>query len=252
MNPSRFSLFACLLISLLCGACQQTQHVFDLQRTQRTFDAASHQDNLAAIGQGIPSGYADVLKELTPERISALPDPRLKANAWMMRGVSEWRTGDYLKAQASAANGLQAGPESGSRDHLLLLMLPALAIDGQIFDAWKKAGQSFTLEQYNSMAANDYPVALTKLRSVSGSFNEKTDDDTRHLVAFHQWRLFLNWDAMINRMTADESVRDAAAEIASSHFGSISLAKQARAARDSIRTDSTYGKLIASRPNGTT
>jgi hypothetical protein len=251
MNPSRFSLFACLLISLLCGACQQTQHVFDLQRTQRTFDAASRQDNLAALGQSVPSGYGQVLSQLTDETISALPDPRLKANAWMMRGVSEWRTGDYLKAQASAANGLQAGPESGSRDHLLLLMLPALAIDGQIFDAWKKAGQSFTLAQYNSVAANDYPVALKKLRSLSGEFTAKTDADTQDLLAFHQWRLFLNWDRMINHLAADETMQDAAAESAASHFGGISLAKQARAARDSIRTDSTYGKLIASRPNGT-
>lgn len=250
MKSHRLPLLACLLVSLLCSACQQIQPVFDLQHTQRKFDAASHQDNLAAIGQGVPSGYADVLKDLTSERINALPDPRLKANAWMMRGVSEWRTGDYLKAQTSASNGIQAGPESGSRDHILLLMLPALASDGQIFEAWKTAGRSFTLEQYNSVAASDYPVALKKLRSIPGEFTAKTDVDTKDLVSFHQWRMFLNWDAMINHMKADESVQDAAAESAASHFGGVSLAKQARAARDSIRADSIYGKLIASHPKG--
>ncbi|MDZ4403640.1 hypothetical protein [Prosthecobacter sp.] len=246
MNHHRRSRLACLLFSLLLGACAQIQPVAKLRAIQGQFDAASRQDNLAAVGHGTPSGYASVASQLSVDFIATLPDARLKANAWMMRAIAESRTARYNQALASAQNGLQAGPAPHMRDHILLTLVPALTIDTEAVAAWRATGKAFTLDQYKAHAETAYPTAFSHLRKAQALYGAETDDDTRHYVAFHQWRMLLNWDAMINRMTEEESVRDDAALRASASTCGPSLAKQARAARESIPVSSTYRALADS------
>lgn len=243
MNSRRLSFLARLLLPVLLLGCAQIQPVLDLQQVQTQFDAAVKQDNLATVGGSGTGDYARILASLDPAQIEKLPDAQLKANAWMMRGISEWRTGNFTAAQDSAAAGLRAGPLQHSRDHILLLILPALAIDGQLVQDWKKAGKSFTPAQYTASAEKDYPTALDRLDQARGQLADATDDETRHLLAYHRWRMLLNWDAIINRLDAPEAEQDAAAQRAAARFDGRSLSKLARATREAIPEDSQYRRL---------
>ncbi len=235
---------------LLLSSCAQVQDTFDFRAVQDQFDAAAKADNLGAKSDiAAPSGYADIASKLTEARIAKL-DAKLQSNAWMMRSMAEWRTGKFLPAQDSANNGIRANPELHSRDHLLLLIVPALASDSQILDAWRKAGEAFTPDQYEQKAARDYPVVLRKLNEAQAQSGPNSDDSIKNLISFHKWRTLINWDNMINTMNADEATQDAAAAKAATHFSGISLAKMAKAARDSIPASDDYRKLIAAKPTG--
>lgn len=242
MNLHRLPLLACLLLT----ACSQFDPVTKLGDIQKQFDAASRQENLAALGHGTPAGYAAVAAQLSEGFITTLPRASLKANAWMLRAVAESRTAKFNQALASAQNGRLAGPVPRMRDDILLTLVPALVIDTETVTAWRAAGNAFTLEQYQARAETAYPTAFNHLRKAQALYGAETDDETKHYVAFHQWRMLLNWDAMINRMNEEETVRDDAARRASSAIGGLSLAKQARAARESIPATSPYRSLADS------
>lgn len=246
MNRHRIPLLALLLLPVLLGACAQIQPVAKLRAIQGQFDKASREDNLAAVGHGTSSGYGSVASQLSEDFIATLPDARLRANAWMMRAVAESRTSKFNQALASAQNGLQAGPAPHMRDQILLTLVPALTIDTEAVTAWRATGKAFTLDQYKTHAETAYPTAISHLRKAQSLYGAETDDDTKHYVAFQQWRMLLNWDAMINRMTEEEPVRDDAARRASSAIGGPSLLKQARAARESIPASSPYRALADS------
>jgi hypothetical protein len=232
-----------LLLPVFLLGCGQIQPVLDLQQVQTQFDAAVQRDNLVSAGGSGAGDYARILASLDATQIAKLPDAQLKANAWMMRGIAEWRTGNFTAAQDSAAAGLRAGPLQHSRDHILLLILPALAIDSQLVAQWEDAGKSFTPAQYAGSAEKDYPTAFDRLDQARAQFADATDDETRHLVAYHRWRLLLNWDAMINGLNAPEAEQDAAAQRAAASFDGRSLSKLARATREGIPETSQYRRL---------
>ncbi|MFO1486533.1 MAG: hypothetical protein U1F71_24435 [Verrucomicrobiaceae bacterium] len=245
MKQLRIPLLTLLLPVFILG-CQTTKPVLTLAEIQHKFDDAVKQDNLATVTQGVSPNYGEILDALTNGFIGTITEPKLKANAWMMRGVSEWRTERLSRVPDSSAAGLRAGPVPHSRDDILLHMLPALAIDSEVTDNWMKSGKAFTAAQYEALAEKNYLTAFGKLDEAKEQFGPATDDETKNLCAYHRWRMLLNWDAMIIHMNAPENEQEAASDRASAHFGGTSLAKLARAARESIPSSSPYRKLAES------
>jgi hypothetical protein len=217
-----------LILPLLLSSCEifhrgTKTSLADYQNVRAKYEAAAEADNLGdGEIRGAASGYTQVVSTITPAFISGLPDDKLKPTAWMMRGISEWRTGSFKPALRSVSDGLSAQPEAGNRDHILLLMLPALVIDSELVRDWQTAGQSYSPEAY-AQVESGYKSAMTTLASAEAAFSPKTSDDTKKLYYLHKKRLLLNWDKIIRTMAADAETKKQAKAAAGAHLGVSTL-----------------------------
>lgn len=217
-----------LILPLLLSSCELFNRgpktsLADYQNIRAKYEAAAEADNLGdGEIRGAANGYTQVVTTITPAFIVGLPDDKLRPTAWMMRGISEWRTGGFKPALRSASDGLSAQPETGNRDHILLLMLPALVTDSELVRDWQAAGQSYTPDAY-AQVESGYKSAMTTLASAESAFSSVTSDDIKKLFYLHKKRLLLNWDKIIRTMAADAETKKQAKAVAGSHLGVSTL-----------------------------
>jgi hypothetical protein len=214
-----FSLLA-FGLALLAASCPRT---LAYRAVQDDFETAVLTD-----GVGLDPG--EVAASLDDERIARL-EPELRSNAWLVRAYAEWRDGALDAAEASAKRGVSAGPVPGSRDDVLLLLLPALLVDSQVMADWKARSRSPTLAEYRAGPARDMATALLVVTDARGRFGPSTPEETEHYVAYQEWRLLQNWREIISHLptpAARNTARDEAR-----HDGR-SLREAAAAARGAI------------------
>lgn len=203
-------LLAGLALASLLTACR----VLDFRQVQRDFQAAvlaDNQQNALAVGHDL------VVASLPAERIAGL-NPKLQPNAWMIRAVSSWRTGDYTNATASADRGLESikalkkdpNYRAGSRDELVLLMIPALVIDSVNSLPANTREPQLSDTQYRKVG-EQYLTALQHLDKAGLSVNANTSEDAIAYLYFHRWRVLQNWRNVINQHTTNFLAHDDAA-----------------------------------------
>ena len=198
-----------------CGLFQ----TLDYREVQSRFNEAVALDNGATVS-GNPFAEADyegVLQDLTSEDIDLL-EPRLRANAWLLRSFAEWRT-DRLGSEGaahSAANGLAQKPATGSRDEVLLRLMTALVIDRELELAWGAAGQQLSLAAYNpgehAVAAptqtrdyeSDFATALDAWNRAKRAAGAATPPTTLYYLEYQRWRILQNWQAVIFSIQAGD------------------------------------------------
>lgn len=185
-----------IVIALAAVGCTTTEY----RQIQSDFEQAVRSDNaqLALIDR---SGllYEAVATELSDQRIAEL-DEKLRPNAWLLRSFSEWRSGKLTEARASAQKGLDANPQAGSRDDVLLHLMPALVIDSEIMTAWAGAGKVTDPANYNASQKRDFETALEKLDDATETFGLNTPQSTKHYVEYQRWRIIQNWREVISRI----------------------------------------------------
>lgn len=222
-----------LLACLLLGACSITSPTLDYNDLQTGFERTFRSDHLyTGRISAAPPGYHQVLRSLSTAAINQL-DEKQRPGAWMMRAISEWRTGSLDKATASSASGLAAGPRPHSREQVLLLMIPALVTDSQVLTAWKAAGMACTSAQYLSLESACLG-AVKSLDAAEAVMDDSTPLSVRHFHAYHQWRIFFNWETIIDTLTGGTTVSDQVIRNLRSHFKGRDLLDMANAARQSI------------------
>ena len=242
-------LFALLVIAGLASGCPST---FQYRGIQSQFIEATRADNqssadplvqsTAAAGGG-SSTYASIAGELTPERIAAL-DPKLRGNAWVIRGYSQWRAGLYKDAVGSSASGL-ATPGLGPRDRVLLQMLPALAIDSEMKDLWVAKKETLTEADYPPFR-EAFTEAYRVLGKAQNLIDESTAPSTKYYLAYQRWRILNDWNIVIgsiDRENTPSSTRNAARAQAEKIVGGT-LSDVAAAARDTIPPGTPLRQLI--------
>ncbi len=235
-----------LLLSLLLCSCPSTRTTLDFRSVQTKFNAASSADNIAPEGGGTgSSAYKEVASALTDSYIKALAS-ELRATAWMMRGVSEWRLGQLQQANTSSVNGLGIGPKPHTRDDIMLTMLPGLVIDSDIVSQWKAAGKVYNSTQYAEVE-RQYVTAFKRLDAAQNAFGAATDASVKNYHAYHKWRMLYNWQTIINKLVGGPSAVNAAIESATSHFGGRDLLDVADAARDTIPAGDPLRELISAK-----
>jgi hypothetical protein len=116
-----------LLAALTLTGCRVLEH----RHVQRDFEDAVRAESAQ---EPFNTGYEYVLETVTPEYIAKL-DSRLRPNAWMMRGMAAWRLKEYTSALECYTKGEQEPAlVRGSRDDIVLNLLPALVIDSEQMD----------------------------------------------------------------------------------------------------------------------
>jgi hypothetical protein len=158
---------------------------------------------------GSPRQHARVLERLTPEYIGTL-DPTVRPNAWMLRSISAWQLESNDVALAASRRGLgEPTLVAGSRDHVILEMIPALVIDSDLYRRWINAGKTLTASEYTS--TYETTGFVQAWRQLSGparnAISAATPDEVIFYFHFQRWRLIMNWAAVITSITpADEFV----------------------------------------------
>ena len=221
--------FSCLLLT----ACSEISPTLDFRRVQTEFDQAFHTDRLyTGRISAAPSGYQAVISSLSTKGISKL-EPKLCPTAWMMRAVSEWRTGQFTEANASSASGLAADPLPHSREKVLLTMIPALVMDSEIITAWKAAGLAYSSEQYASVESS-YLRALSSLNAAQAVIDTSTPEPVRHFYAYHKWRILFNWETVLVSVSGDKAVMEQAISRIRPHLNGHDLIDVADAVRQTV------------------
>jgi hypothetical protein len=202
------TLIVCAALLFVLSSCG----TLDYRQVQRDFQAAVQADNS---GDPFSAGHDQIVGALTPEYIRSL-DPRLQPNAWMLRAVSSWRSGSYSNAIVGAEQGKLAakavaeeGRFAGSRDDVLLEMIPALVADAeQTSRLTRRAPVPLSAEEYKPFGAA-YRTALQQMNDAAGRFTGNTPDDVLAYYYYQRWRLLQHWTAAIGSMTDGSAIPDA-------------------------------------------
>ncbi len=203
---------ACVIaVAAMVVGCAST---FQYRAVQRDFMEAARIDNLATAdplsASTAAASFGTIVSDLTPEKIADL-DPKLRGNAWVIRGYSQWRAGQYREAIVSADAGGDAA-SLGPRDKVLLEMLPALAVESEQYDAWVAKQRVLSTADYPPFAAG-FREAWEQLGKAANLMDEQTAPSTRYYLAYQRWLLLTNWRlviASINREQPGDSAREAA------------------------------------------
>lgn len=250
-RPARWLPVVGLIV--LAAACR----TFDYRGIQRDFTAAVAADNTGSVNPlaaaATEGGYALIVEELTEGRIEGL-DPRLRANAWMLRAVSEWRTGLFDEARASANRGLnEAALRPGSRDQVILTMIPGLVVDSELRERFVVGERPVDPVTYDDTYHQGFTVALAAFDEALTAMGDATPQDIRYYFAYQKWRIVQNWRQVIEALPSstaadldaqDEQLRRAA-EVAGGNLGDV-----ARGLRDEIPAAHPLRGLIAAQGGG--
>jgi hypothetical protein len=214
---------------------------------QRDFEEAVRLDNGASV-QPFTEGstddlYNDISKQLSKEYIAKL-DARLRPNAWLLRSFSAWRSGDLKTARKDAITGLgEAELQPGSRDQVLLNLMPALVIDSEINEKWDKAGRKVPAQDYQDYEA-DFVTAIKKADAVEKVRTQATPLSALYYVKYQRWRILQNWRVLIASIP-DRTARNKARNSAKTKLGGADLKIAAASARDAIPPGHQLRALIA-------
>ncbi len=197
----------------------------DYRGVQAQFNEASRQDSWRTVSPATETTsttqttYADVLAKLTGSYIAKL-DPRLQPNAWLLRALSEWRLDELSKAGTSAGKGLSAKPGAGSRDDILLRLVPSLVADRECEIAWRTAGKKLEIAQYDHVEpwgfpgyTHAYETAFEEWGEAMRAEGPATPSTTKYYMYYQRWRMIRNWGEIINSVEpeGDSDKADAAA-----------------------------------------
>jgi hypothetical protein len=241
------SLYSLLCRGMILGllACAIGCQTLQYREVQRDFEQAVRADIEGSESPFI-DWYGSVLDQLTPDAIAAL-DPRLRPNAWMLRAVSAWRSGQFGLSRASARDGLNdANLRPHSRDEVILRMIDALVIDSELFERFRQAGSSVNPEDYPAYES-DFKTALMVLEEARNRIQEPTPVSVRHYWHYQRWRILQNWSQVISAIdpTAVETMQQASQEAA--RFLGQDLSSAAAAMRDAIPADHPLHRIIRAR-----
>ncbi len=177
--------------------------VLEYGAIQRQFNGAVQADQATALSPFVDgrSQYQEILGRLSEDYIRTL-DPRLQPNAWMIRGLCAWRTKNFAAARESSRLGLSAGVAEGSRDHIMLLLIPALVFEQDVADRWLLVSDK-TEAEYDKLKESMKQAWAVLLTSES-SQGPRTPETMKNYISYQKWRMAQNWQAMILAVTEND------------------------------------------------
>jgi hypothetical protein len=191
------------------------------------------------------------LDKLTPDYILTKVDAKLGPNAWMIRGISAWRLGEHEAARVSSEKGLEEPSlNPGSREDIILRIIPALAIDKEAHEIWQRNGSKLSGAQYADQRFHlQFTTAMRQFAEAEGRFANPTPQSVRNYVHYQHWRVLQNWRQVIVSIQ-DQGAKTEAYQQAQNVVG-ISLKEAAEAQRDAIAPqDDSYRQLIRAQGGG--
>jgi len=265
----RVCVAARLLLIVALAVSATACSTIDYRGVQADFNHAVSVDNSVTV-TGHPftdPGYADIVGHLTDERIAAL-DPRLRANAWLLLSFSQYRLdelGTNTGAMRSQSRGIAAEPTAGSRDDVLLKLIPALVVDRELEIEWVAMKRTLTPAQYdpteNGGSAEssvnferDFKSAIETVDLAMQATGPTTPPSVNSYLHYQRWRVLANWRSVILSIHdvngSDDEARNEELNDAKVFLGGTSLGDSVRAERDQLPKHHTLRALIRAQGGG--
>jgi len=254
IKPHIFRASLMLALALAVSSCRTLQY----REVQSDFERAVQAETARAESPFV-DWYQGVASTLTEDYIGKL-DEKLQPNAWMLRGMAEWRSENYSNANSSAAKGSREIERQGatspnlssSRDGILLTLLPGLVQDSQLRDRLQTAGTNFTGSGYETNFLPQFKAVLRQFGEAKKDFAAPTPSAVKHYWHYHLWRVLQNWSFTLGRLPLGEDATtaayDAADKIIASQFSALTsgtnLPTAIAAAKHVIPEDHPYRRLI--------
>jgi len=236
----RSTVLALLAFLCSCGTIAYRQ-------VQGAFAEAVAADNswsVSPFGINAAAGlYETVRAELTDDYIANL-DKRLQTNAWLLRAVSEWRTGAYLLARQSAAKGSKLVTQQGSRDQVMLMMIDGLVIDSDLRDRFQALPSNGPMDQKVDLAMftdpfhREFVIAIEALDNGFAQKGRGGDPDLEWYYRYQRWRLMVNLRSVANDVD-DIADADPAKDRKQANRDALQAVNEANRKLDSGWTDAT-------------
>jgi tetratricopeptide (TPR) repeat protein len=235
----QFLMFAAVLV--FASGCVTTE----FRKIQADFNTAAQADNMhavSAVGLFAPQAgtYDRVLAALSDDLIRRLDD-RLKGSAYAIRAIAQWRTGQFAEAQRTAEFALNTDnvPTLGDRDKVLLNLMKALAIDGDLNKRFQKLPRKDNGDMilpdatYQSEYRKNFRLAVSEIDKILSETAGSTPPEIMDYARFQKWRILHNWRIVAMRISGDkrQELRNAAASaegtgLQKSLEDAINIAKQ--------------------------
>ena len=188
-------------------------------------------------------------------------DEKLRPNAWMLRGVAEWRSGRYTKADSSAEKGWaeikrqepKAPNLANSRDGIVLKILPGLVQDSKLRDRLRPLGTNrLANADYQTNFRQQFMAVVTQFSEAKGNFGAPTPNAVKYYWNYQAWRTLQNWRFTLGKLPAGEATtrlafdeaHTSSASLFSNVAGATNLSTSINAAKDAIPADHPYRRLI--------
>jgi hypothetical protein len=247
-----------LVLSLAAAAgCSTLRY----RSVQSEFEAAVRSDNERASMPftEVSSAYQAVADQITPRYIAQL-DPKLRPNAWTLRSVSLWRSGEAAAAISSSYEGLaeisrikDSSPQiEHGRDSILLTMVPGLVEDSRLRQRLAQDGTNHLAAEYAEYAAK-FKTAVRALAEAQAKASASTPVEVLHYWDYQCWRVLANWLYVIGKLPWDrlaDANKEADAFVKTTLAGAgladtATLAKAMDSAETSLPDGHPYRMLIA-------
>ena len=191
-----------MFVSLALTGCFTTR---EYRKIQQEFNAAAEADNtrtfslnnLGAVSVA-QSRYDQVSSKLTSDFINGL-DPKLKANAYTIKAISEWRTGKTDAAYETANKGLEDSEVKKSpRDKLILEIILPLVLDKELMQKYQniepdeRGDRKLSFTDFKSQFEPDFITALEKLDNAIKTPVVGTPQSIIDYAHFQRWRILQN------------------------------------------------------------
>ena len=201
-----FLLALCCGLLANCASSPQIVETIQYAGVQKEFRECAAQDNQLRIGakdeqaitNQMKSCYANVVSELKDLDSGQLDSETLRANAYLLRGISQWRTGDLKGAASSASAGRsQHNMIAGSRDHLFLLLLPGQIANTKMMQAWRSADKKMDTSNHATLESH-FEDAGRAIRAAERAIQASSSNGAKRYVHSEKARILRNWETMIN------------------------------------------------------
>lgn len=198
----------------------------------------------------VAEGYRKIAGQLTDTKIAGL-EPTQRANAWMLRGISSWRAKNYEDAIKASKSGLETAPTKGSRESLILGMLPGLVIDQQMADIWTEFEiesmpvQAFEEAKIQENYKTAFAQYLNPAKEEAYGSDAPTPKSVLSYMHYQRWRVIQNWDLALSRVE-DREARQQLRAAADAFLGKP-MPDAARREMTSIPEGDPYRQLIESK-----
>ncbi len=246
MKPTlqTLSLWICATLALGLASC--ATHIYS--QLQDDFAEQVERDNLRSASPFFDDDltapdaeFERIAKRLSESTIADLP-AELQPNAWMLRAISFWRSGQGTEANAAAQKGLALVPMKGTREDVILRMITGLVIDQEMSAKWTDVElRSMEIEPYEAIA-EDYGTAMEELDQAKASVTSHiTPASVSDYLTYHRWRVLQNWRLATMRVKTDSLGQ--AYSISSKLLGK-SLSEAIRSEENALSSGSSYRELI--------
>lgn len=244
-----------LVCVLALTACRTIQY----REVQSDFQRAVEAETARAESPFV-DWYEGVAGTLTDDYIGKLNE-KLRPNAWMLRGLSEWRSGSYSNATVSASKGTAeierqkatAPNVSSSRDGIVLTLLPGLVQDSRLRDRLQTLGTNeLMFVTYQTNFLPQFKSVLQQFAEARRSFAAPTPSAVKLYWNYQLWRVLENWNITLGKVepftpNATRALTEADAVIATQFpklTGGTNLTSAIQASKLSIPEGHPYRRLI--------